>query len=293
MLNTILRETIEVFKPNQSDFSHASQAWRAHRATFLAVAIPVIFLSIIVNLCFICHGVRDRKTAAFQTILVVVQWAGAILYYYGNNITFIMDRYGQSLKWSNNTINENKKAANIALGLAPVFHHLLVPLIIEASHLFIGDNAKPKEENEHKLKASKYRSHSGLNMITTFLTLDVFFTLATRTWSAESCNKTGSWIFVAIVTLALVIMYSVLSCRTFCSGFGVLVLSLSLPLYLVAENDLPLDCTGKFRYHKLRLCFSIAAFVVVLTAAITALCSRCHCRRPRRPHKEGQKLLNH
>ena len=217
MLNTIIREIVQVFHVNMSKQVHTGEA---HLGLFLIVGVSVILLSAIVNLCFICHGISNAKIAAFKAILLAVQWVGAILYYYGDNITYI----AQYSNWDQKVIDGNNKAANIALGLALVFHHFIAPLVIEAGQLF---NAKSNETANDKAhsdgpKAMKYRSHSGLNMIASFLTLNVIFTLATRTWTKELCDKTGSWIFISLIALSLLIVYSILSCRTWCSCLGVL-----------------------------------------------------------------------
>ena len=292
MLNTIVRETVEVYHLDMSKQVNFHRG-KVHLGLFLVVGISVILLSTIANLCFICHGIRDAKIAAFKAILLAVQWVGAVLYYYGDNITYITE-YGKALGWSQTVVKDNNKAANIALGLALVFHHFIAPLVIEAGHLF---NAKSNEKAQSGgPKALQYRSHSGLNMIASFLTLDVIFTLATRTWITKLCDKTGSWIFICLIALSLLIVYSILSCRTWCSCCGVLLLAISLPVYLVADNPLPLDCPSVYNasnatnynasnptnasvhialgHNIARLCLSIATFVVVLTAAITALCSR-------------------
>ena len=144
-------------------------------------------------------------------------------------------------------------------------------------------------------------------VLASFLTLKVIFTLATRTWTKELCDKTGSWIFICLIALSLLITYSILSCRTWYSCCGVLLLAISLPVYLVADNPLPLDCPSVYSasnatnasghnasnasrpsasgHNILRLCLSIASFVVVLTAAITALCSRCRTLKKKKRYK--------
>jgi hypothetical protein len=301
MLNTVIREIIEVNHLNMTE--PVFYRGKAHLCLFLVVGITVILLSTIVNLCFICHGIHDAKIAAFKAILLAVQWVGAVLYYYGDNITYITEYTQNSLHWSKTVIDDCNKAANITLGLALVFHHFIAPLVIEAGHLF---NAKSNEKaHSDGPKALQYRSHSGLNMIATFLTLDVIFTLATRTWITDLCDQTGSWIFIGLIGLTLLIVYSILSCRTWCSGCGVLLLAISLPVFLVADNPLPLDCPSNVSeqnasghnasgynasgHNILRLCLSIASFVVVLPAAISALYS--HCRTLKKKKKGYKRVI--
>ena len=262
MLNTIFREILSTIEDHNPDIPQNTTG-KAHLGLFIAVAIVIIAISAIVSLWVI--STCDTDTKAIKTLLLAVQLVGAVLYYYGDNITYIADHYGEALGWSQRNIDNNKKAANITLGLALVFQHFLIPLLIEAAGLCIEGN----------MKSNKNMSHSSMNMITTFLPLDAFFTLATRTWQTEPCDKIGSWIFVSLITLSLLIVYSFLSCRTRYSCCGVLVLAISLPVYLVADNPLPLDCTSG--HSILRLCFSIGTFLVVLIAAIPAL--YCHCTR--------------
>lgn len=283
MVNTILREIVSLID---------SEGRGAGIATVvLFVLVIVVFFGIlsILHLIYLCC--ENEDDTLFKIAFSLVNILGAILYFYGDNITFIFDKYGDALGCGEQCVENNRIAAVITLGLALVLYHLLPPCLHQVATLC-----------ELSESTSWYSASS---MITTIIKVDALFTVvAIMAQTTEFCGNVDLSISVAflvislVVGIALMIFYSYVSYKSikdkewgWIVPLACVLLVIMFPMYVLADNLQPLDCAfgcDTFAFNQtqneigcdevgnsaLRLGLTIVAFGTVSTLSLVFFCCR-------------------
>ena len=202
----------------------------------------------------------------------ILQSLGAVLYFIGDNLSKLVNRYNKSLK----TANEVKIAGTVCIAIALVFF-LFVPqishLLFDAKKMCVKTKkAIPKTEiilvkpanDEHYEQASKDKKFddklwcTAIDTITVILKVDVLYSavMAMTTASENVCSERDKYLSISIYVLLMVlgctqiITASVVSqvkkdqAYTYKCGMTVafVLIVVSYPLHILMNNSLPLDC---------------------------------------------------
>lgn len=188
-----------------------------------------------------------------RIIIFLVQIVGALLYFYGDNIGYIIQNYSEELGCGDECVVNNRIAAVVTLGLALIILHFF-PATFEQFDIIMYDS-NGCDFNNWDDNTSKY--NYGLEMITIIVKIDIVYTaVAIMTQTDEFCSHTDRALSITFVIICSLfgIIYMIISC-----GYSklkinegtktliLLIVSLCLlppnvVLYLLADNQQPLDC---------------------------------------------------
>ena len=238
IVNTILRELIAV-------------ATSDDRVAGIATVVCFSILG------FILIGLSPLALC-FTTInpLIIIAWlmqlVTVVLYFYGDNIGFILERYGETLGCGDMCIENNRIASVVLLGSAMVVWHIIPPLLKDIAVMV-------KDEYNYKHGGWYY----ALDMLALLIRVDTTFTvIAIMSQTTAYCSlsdRTLGWSFFVILTvigIAGLIISSIytaykidnestiksLPAMSATLIIVVILLGISLPLYILADNQQPLDC---------------------------------------------------
>lgn len=294
MLNTIFREIISLAGPDDTDQRSAIAT------VVLFVLVVVLFFGVLstINVIYLCCKSGDYYLA--KIVVLLVEIFGSILYFYGDNIGYIFDRYGDVLGCGQVCVENNRIAAIILLGLALIFYQLF-PVCIRKIAEF-----KNIEHTSHGWFSASY-------MMTTILKIDALFTVvAIMAQTSDFCSRTDLSISVAfliicvIVGISLMFVYCSISALElsnksdtedwyWIAPFTFAILVIAFPLYVLADNLQPLDCAwgcdsfaGNQTLNDLncnttgnsamRLGFTLFTFIAVGTLSLLLFCCRSNTK---------------
>ena len=287
MLNTIFRETVPFTSLDQQTAGLAT-------VIFFSLDAVVFFgiLSTINMLYFCCTGEDFR----FKFIVLLAEIIAALLYFYGDNIGFIVDRYGDVLGCGPQCTENNRIAAIITLGIALMYYQLF-PSCIHTIAVNYG------------VEHTDTGWYSATNMMAIILKVDAVFTIvAIMSQTTDFCSRTDVSISVAffvictIAGISIMCVYCCLSAwklsddadtKAWCwiVPLTFILLVLSFPMYVLADNPQPLDCAwgcdsfasnntlnnltcNNVGNSALRLGFTSVTFLTVGTLSLVLFCCR-------------------
>lgn len=264
----------------------------------LFVLVVVLFFGIltVMDFIYLCFKYSsERRTLRIKIALLLVEVIGAMLYFYGDNITFIFDQYGEVLGCDQKCIENNRIAAIITLGIALIFYHLFPPCLQKVASIA----ALPKSTGWY----------SASDMITTILKVDTLFTVvAIMAQTTDFCSKTDltisiAFLFVSVaVGIALMFIYCTFSFNLLADHkewrwivpLAFIILVIAFPMYVLADNQQPLDCAfgcDSFAFNQtqnigcksvgnsaLRLGFTAVTFIAVSILSLLLFCCRNHTK---------------
>ena len=182
----------------------------------------------------------------------ILQLVAIVLYFYGDNIGYITQRYGEALGCGDRCIENNRIAAVVLLGSAIIILHIFPPILKDIAGLV-------KEDHKYDRGGWYY----ALDMIAILVRIDTVFTIvAIMAQTSNYCSLTDvslGWSFFVICTIigiAAIIVSSIYamykiddkgSIKNFTAMSGIMItvvifLSISLPLYILSDNEQPIDC---------------------------------------------------
>ena len=183
-----------------------------------------------------------------RIIIAVVQTLGAMFYFYGDNIGYIMQNYSEELGCGDQCVINNRIAATVTLGLALLILQLF-PVTFKQLDVIINDKYSYWNDETSKWKY-------GLDMVTVIVKVDIVYTaVAIMTQTDEFCghiDRALSGTFIALcmaVGVAFMFVnfgYSVTKIDEDSEWFilvpSLILLIPSVCMYLLADNQQPLDC---------------------------------------------------
>ena len=229
-INSIAREIIIVKGTGREEAAKWSIAIFTILLLFLSIWPLVECIRILVCKC------QPHK----WNIPSLVQYIGALLYFYGDNINEILEMYGDKLRCCKQCVENNSNAAIMALGLA----FIILQFGPEILHVCIP----PK-------KHRKSIWYSALDMVVTITKIDLVYTTIT---SVTNVKCTFS-IYFNVISITAGIAHMISKCTHLTHNIndlpfgrnklqkGVLwffcsLLMISFCLYIVADNPQPLQC---------------------------------------------------
>lgn len=240
LLNNIIREVLALAVDNGGS---SAAAGIASIVTFLFVAVFIFGGLVFINALYYLRK-RDKKLWIRITSLLI-QSLGAILYFYGNNIVQIFTEYGSEVGCDKECFTRNKVASMIASGSALLFF-IEFPICLRRINKLL----------DYEEKSTGWFSASG--MIATYITIDALFnTVASATADIDDlCNATDISINVAFVVVCIVIGSGLMIVNSIHDAtllreakndswivhFSCIVLVICFPLFLLTDNQQPLDC---------------------------------------------------
>lgn len=289
MLNIIIREAIFL--------SGMGPTGLITLILYIILTVVTYVTYIIISMVYLQHYRKELRKdhqekegshhLYLKIILLAVETLGAVLNFYGDNISFILQHYGgeKELKCDQQCVENVRISAVITLGLALICH-LFTPGLRRLTKIL---------EYKTKIKGA----HSAFDMITVFAKVDTVFTaVVIMAQTDDFCSTTEKAISRGFLTLCVLVgvglmcFYCFLSMIKFyrdadgfkgkCSYLVVLLVLLIIcfPIYLLADNFQPLDCDwgcdsfvtngtlgalgcDAVGISRLRLGFSTATFLVV------------------------------
>ena len=219
-----------------------------HNGEGVAIGTLVYFLVlclsiIILPLGFIC--IKEMQCSRGDIIPFVLQLVVAALYFFGDNFGYVLPHYADALNCSDTCQRGVEVARHAALGTAIIIIHSIPVLDWDATY-----------DNNYK---KKYKSlHYTLNVIAVLIKIDMIYSIVTAVVQSDAdcstTNKALTYSFFAIATVigwisiifqsvegkhALYKDVDICDCTTV---FGIILLLVSLPMFLLSDNRQPLDC---------------------------------------------------
>ena len=257
MLNTIVRE-ITTLATRDNENQHGAAI--SNVVVLCVLCLIFVIVNVVLFFVSLCSSANDRNnnlsclSIIRRAIIVTVQTLGAMLYIYGDNIGYILQNYSEELGCGTQCVINNRIAAVLTLGLALVILHLF-PIAFRKLDVVIHVCFDDWDD-----KTSPW--NTGMDLITLFVKIDILYTtIAIMTQTSEFCSHTDMALSIAFVVLCLVagIAFMVIDFFYACTiiykhdedniGLGSCVmipscvlLALSLCMYLITDNEQPLDC---------------------------------------------------
>ena len=255
MLNSIIRDITALATHNNENLQGAARV----NVIFLSLICLLIFplVNITLFLVYICaedtskiHCEEYTVILCRRIIITVVQTLGAMFYFYGDNIGYIMQNYSEELGCGYQCVINNQIAAIVTLGLALIILQLF-PTTFKQLDVIINDGCLYRYWND---KTSRWKY--GLDMITIIVKVDIVYTaVAIMTQTDEFCGHidvalSGTFIAlcmaVGIAFMFVNFFYSVTKIDKDSELFilvpSLILLIPSVCMYLLADNQQPLDC---------------------------------------------------
>ena len=235
--NTLIREFIFLVSSDRS-----------------AAGIGNVVMFVILGACavvaspFTLAFTDDRN--AITVVVWLVQLAASVAYFYGDNISYIVVNYGDVLGCDEQCAENNRIAAVVMLGIAMLVLNVFPILFGGLEKLLITDK-----------DGSWYYT---VDTIAVLLRIDIIFTtIAVMAQTNEFCSLTDrslGWSMFCICSvfgIAAIIMTCIYAFKRIDKAehgfnhFGAIVvsvvgvaafLSLALILYMLADNEQPIDC---------------------------------------------------
>lgn len=227
ILNSIVREGIAV--------KHVDQR-NAGIASMVTLTICLLFFLIA---SLIRVGILFCLDSLAKIFPALVQSLAAILYFYGDNINYIMQRYGDAIGCGDQCVTNNRIASVVALGVALLILQL-VPSVLRKIADWTDDESV---------------WYSTLDMIAVILKIDILYTaVVTMTKTDEFCgyiDETLSITFIIICTLVgifAMVIHCRFSMKKVADQYKIVIvgscvaLAFSFILFLLADNEQPIDC---------------------------------------------------
>lgn len=241
MLNTIIRQLVSLSGSNSKGVD---------------ILIPYAVLTAITYIIFIAFNItyivrhyvikdedeKERTHVLIKTSLLIVETAGTMMYFYGDNISFILENHGDELKCDLRCVENVRISAAIFLGLALICYQFAPGL--------------RRLTNILGFETETTGVHLTVDMIAVFPQIDVVFTVVvTMAQTDDFCsrkNKAYSRAFFILCILAgwgLMSFSCILAMIKFHRDNSfkwiplalLCLLAICFPLYMLADNSQPLD----------------------------------------------------
>ena len=216
IINSILREIIALVSTDDRTAGIVTVVF------YGLLSLLLIFLSLFGLICSYDKNLRGW----------ILQLVSIVFYFYGDNIGYISQRYGEALGCGDRCIENNRIAAVVMLGSAIIVLHF--------------SSRFPTSKDD--LGWWYYT----LGMIAVLVQIDTVFTIvAIMAQTSNYCSLTDEslgWSFFVICTIigiAAIIFSSIHvddEITTAILFTVVILLSISLPLYILSDNEQPIDC---------------------------------------------------
>lgn len=236
-------------------------------------AIAVIVLSIVVSgvvyiisaivyiVGYSVHFVYQKKKCSTKRtkfwLYSISTFLGGLFYLVGDNLPPVMEEYGSQLGCGGECLQGVQAAGFVFLATAVIIG---LPTVVHKTFTKL-DKKKSEEESESGEESESDEDSNTvrfrvLNFVATLADLDLVYTSIERMYSSVCPSNSiviGAWFYWAIYVLTfLVFLLLTVNIHTKCkmnwdtgwSNFHSILVFICLSTYLLADNRLPLSCTG-------------------------------------------------
>ncbi|XP_064400105.1 uncharacterized protein LOC135346419 [Halichondria panicea] len=247
MLNTILQETITLSKGDRV---------ASARAAIIVFVLCIIILFgplTIGHYVYLC--IARKNPVSFITSLLEIM--GVLFFFYGNNITSIINNWRIELGCDSQCVLDNQIAAAFSLGMSLIIFQIVPSVLKKLLKLL-------KRKQQHVKKTRSPDWYTALDLITMFIKINTIYSaIVGMTQSTDFCSSTevaASSVFLSICVLLgfaseLIDYFYALdtnlksnkeyidkSFNQLVTIGMILIVTICLPFYLLADNFQPLDC---------------------------------------------------
>ena len=242
----IVRGILSLFALNEENKNGIAIATVTFFGFFsLLIVIPVICYKMY---CY-KHNNENTCDKIRRALFALMQLFASLMHFYGDNFYSITLRYGEEFRCDKNCIENVKISTNVSLALSLIVLHVLPPTLQKLSKILMH---KEKWQRKHEIDWLHL-----LDMIIRIIKIDAVYKIITTTaQSSESCGKIEVVISIVSVIAFILIgdFFSILiDCWYSAKKFDMtsqwiyiglyIMLIISLPLYTLANNFQPLDCS--------------------------------------------------
>lgn len=298
IMNSIIREIIFL-----SD-SESKRAGSAAMIVFISLTLIVFVVFSFFNMIYVLSKYGDgddsldfkigrlkaevpscTKVCCTKFFVLTAEVAGVALFLYGDNVIYLLNRYGEPLGCDEQCFERHRAAAVITLSLTLIIYFFLPTCCLKIVGLC-------------DIEMTGRAWFSSLDMITALLKIDALFTLVMTLDDSNFCTTSENTISItllvilALIGIPLVFKSCIFPFLDFDKPWLILasflILIFSIPVHLLTDNIQPLDCSfscDSFTFNQTindfdcdyvgnsvtRLTFSISNFIFVLTVSIMLL----------------------
>ncbi len=274
----------------------------------LFVPVPYVVISIMEAR----RKTPTRSDLVRKSIIALMQVLAATSYFYGDNITYILQRYAQELGCNQQCVINNRTATVVSLGHGNSMLQLLPSVILKLDYT-VG------------WKDKKYIWYNAHDLITIILKIDIVYTaVAVMAQRGEFCGTDDVSISVSFLVLCLIAGTGVMvisavyfiqktsndNYAKFYILGGLIVLVPSFLMYMLADNQQPIDCAfgcDSFASNTtdieltcntsgssgLRLGLMVPTFVAVLVVGLVLICKDVYSTAEDDETDGGEKEKSH
>ena len=244
IINTIIREIIVVSTDDGKKGGLATVILYGIEALVVFGVLSPLYVGYMIYSIYASKKINDDDKLdhyIVTTLILSAQTFASMLYFYGDNINYIMERYGEDLGCGEKCVNNNRIAAVVLLGLSLMLFHV-VPATLRKIAKMCG------------IKQEQTGWNSALDMVVVIVKIDtVFTTVAIMAQTDEFCNLTdislsSSFVVISfLVGLYAMIVNGLYSCSKLdeiskCVTLAFFLLLFCFPMYLLADNQQPIGC---------------------------------------------------
>ena len=252
---------------------------------FGAEALVILGVYVIYLIVSIMNS-KKKPASCFNTIMTVTQIFASLLYFYGNNIGYVLERYNEDIGCGEQCVYINRVAAISTLGLSLILFAVIPKAL-----------GKIRKMNEWEYRETRWSS--ALESILVIVGLDALFTLVVVAVMDQTYKFCETFTIVGFIfVLVVMVFYSLhlyrkrdnMKCMTVVEPFMLSVLC--LPMYMLADNKQPLDCafgcdtpTANMTEHEMdcnvtanaisRISLMLATVLFVVSLLCMLYCSNC------------------
>ena len=223
---------------------------------FVVLEYTILIIGFVCFLCPLLWKLKGRHRWKYSVPLVI-QFVGALLYLYGDNIPQLVNRYGSELGCGEVCRQNNNIAGIISLGVALLIFKLGTKIWENIYNYWY--RTEIERGDEPKSEESKFLLWP-TEMITYVVKIDaVYSALLAMEQSSDPCSEFHLSVSISLLVICVVawipasFTYSLSAyefpqkkiqyiCPSICPS---IFASLTLVLYMLADNDLPLGCAFK------------------------------------------------
>ena len=270
---------------------------KAIRSLAAFITIGVLYLLVATIYTFRNIFKKDNCAKCTWACLVdIVHLIGGLVYFVGDNYPTLIRDYGIELECGAECMNSVVASEPVLLGVAVVFYRL-IPFCITKYH----QSRLAKKQDAEVAVQLEPEWVLGAESLTLLVEFDSWFTvvgmspasgLSENTTCPSEAYTCGTWAFwVIFLLMYMLIVHYVLHVHDFklikninfnclALNFTNFFLWFSFGLYLLADNDLPLGCTGIFKddsYGENVARIVMLVLVTIIVSSAAGLLGVYHC----------------
>ena len=238
--------------------------------------------------CLWCMETKVQKLFKKNLARCISTAFGGLFYYIGDNLPPLVEEYAEELGCSPNCVEETQVAGTVMLAIATATY---LPITVNA--VFTRDKAKDDLDKDIPDDIDVPARVAVFILLAKVTDLDLVYTSIERIipGTCDEIVRRGAWAYYAtsVAIFIVVIVYAVLcSCKDTTTAekilvvFNAVLICVFMACYILADNRLPLGCTGSLMDNRLTRdivkvvlsAFTLIIFVYSLTIFVAWYCCK-------------------